>query len=82
MSLAGSICQLHYSVLPVAKDIYNGSLFLLGNINHSLMVLRNCIEALRENQQGMSQKVSYFKGIGYYFSERFWFKMLTLSLSF
>jgi len=33
-----------------------------GNINQSLMVLRNCIEILRENQKLSANKVRVFLG--------------------
>ena len=33
---------------------------IAGNINQSLMVLRNCIEILRENQKQAANKVSVF----------------------
>ena len=36
------------------------SIVILGNINQSLMVLRNCIEILRENQKQAANKVVCF----------------------
>ena len=42
----------------------------VGNINQSLMVLRNCIEILRENQKQAANKVclsllpSYYRQVG------------------
>ena len=37
----------------------NGCDVILGNINQSLMVLRNCIEILRENQKQAANKVCF-----------------------
>lgn len=45
--------------LPTSADVYD-CMRAVGNINSSLMVLRQCFETLRENQaQGIS-KVSRF----------------------